>query len=92
MTLLFGVSIATLNFYVVYLLNISLITVNITSSLLQHYLLATSQIEIQQLNFRLSYNDIKLFLAIAQSLPNFDTQERREQTLKSREGGVDGRF
>ena len=50
------------------------------------------QIEVQQLNFRLSYNDVKLFLAIAQSLPNLNSLEKREQPFKPREGEVDGRL
>ena len=36
------------------------------------------EVEVQQLNFRLSYNDIKLFLAIAQSLPSMG--ERQDHT------------
>ena len=49
-----------------------------------------TQFEIQQLNFRLSYNDIKLFLAIAQSLPTLDNgnQERTERLVKDKT--VDG--
>ena len=42
------------------------------------------EVEVQQLNFRLSYNDIKLFLAIAQSLPSLG------ETRDSRGGGVAG--
>ena len=48
------------------------------------------QVEIQQLNFRLSYNDIKLFLAIAQSLPPMVTAEVRETPLKPANMEVDG--
>ena len=57
-----------------------------------HFLSTSFQIEVQQLNFRLSYNDVKLFLAIAQSLPNLNSLEKREQPFKPREGEVDGRL
>lgn len=57
------------------------------------------EVEVQQLNFRLSYNDIKLFLAIAQSLPSLgERQDGREGRAgggvnrKSRQKEVDGKF
>ena len=55
------------------------------------------EVEVQQLNFRLSYNDIKLFLAIAQSLPSLG--DRQHQHKDHRGNGrndkkkeVDGMF
>ena len=49
----------------------------------------------QQLNFRLSYNDIKLFLAIAQSLPSLKGQDYREsdarKNSRKKEKEVDGK-
>lgn len=48
------------------------------------------KIHIQQLNFRLSYNDIKLFMAIAQSLSTLGFTEVRENPLKQGETSVDG--
>ena len=48
------------------------------------------QVEIEQLSFRLSYNDIKLFLAIAQSLPNLETKEPRPDSLKKYEKEIKG--
>ena len=51
------------------------------------------QIEIQQLNFRLSYNDIKLFLAIAQSLPSLDKKKENRDSHRSHGDGkeMDGK-
>ncbi len=55
---------------------------------------SSPQVEVRQLNFRLSYNDIKLFLAIAQSLPPLtppDQHMKRESSsLKLKEGDIDG--
>ena len=48
------------------------------------------QVEIEQLSFRLSYNDIKLFLAIAQSLPNLESKEPRPDSLKKYEKEIKG--
>ena len=48
------------------------------------------QVEIEQLNFRLSYNDIKLFLAIAQSLPSLESKEQRPDALKKYEKEIKG--
>jgi hypothetical protein len=50
------------------------------------------QVEIEQLSFRLSYNDIKLFLAIAQSLPNLESKESRPDSLKKYEKEIKGRY
>ena len=50
------------------------------------------QVEIEQLNFRLSYNDIKLFLAIAQSLPSLESKEQRPDALKKYEREIKGVF
>ena len=49
------------------------------------------QVEIEQLNFRLSYNDLKLFLAIAQSLPSLESREQRPDALKKYEREVKGK-
>ena len=48
------------------------------------------QVEVEQLNFRLSYNDIKLFLAIAQSLPSLESKEPRLDPLKRHEREIKG--
>ena len=52
--------------------------------------LSFAKVEIQQLNFRLSYNDIKLFMAIAQSLSTLGSIEVRETPLKQGAKSVDG--
>lgn len=44
------------------------------------------------MNFRLSYNDIKLFLAIAQSLSTMSSPEVRESPLQHPEQELDGEF
>lgn len=48
--------------------------------------LSCLQISIQQLNFRLSYNDIKLFVAIAQSLPSFGSEKREPRPKQELDG------
>ena len=48
--------------------------------------LSCLQISIQQLNFRLSYNDIKLFVAIAQSLPSFSSEKREPRPKQELDG------
>lgn len=44
----------------------------------------------QQLNFRLSYNDIKLFLGILQSMPSLERRSHKESFAKAKEKEVDG--
>lgn len=43
------------------------------------------------MSFRLSYNDIKLFLAIAQSLPNLESKEPRSDSLKKYQKEIKGK-
>ena len=47
----------------------------------------------EQLSFRLSYNDLKLFLAIAQSLPSLESKDPKPpDTLKKYEREIEGKL
>ena len=52
-----------------------------------------SQVDVEQLSFRLSYNDLKLFLAIAQSLPSLESKDPKPpDTLKKYEREIKGKL